>query len=308
MEMGMRKRSTAALLLLKTKQELASTTTGTASRSSSVEDLHLQDAAVLEELESAAAAPATSTSTCIKNTRSRSSSRSSSFWHFIVIVAVVVLHLIAIAVFIAGFVLRIQLHTGEECDMTYSLREFLEVETPHFQSPSAATRDYKLYKFVDRRDPRYQPLLAELEQAQQQSPLKGDEHCIGGSAAAASNNNNSNVTRKNIVLYIPGHWGSHSQSRSVGAHGIQMTGQRQNSRLAQQALATNIWTGDAPNMNQFVYDCYSVDFAEQGGALHGRFLELQSDFVASVVQQLAVSLVGYSTVQYLRWEGVQNLL
>jgi hypothetical protein len=305
MEVGLRKRSTAALFLLKTKQELASTTTGP-SCSSSEEDLHLQDAAVMEESESAAAAPATSTSTstCIKNTRSRSSSssRSSSFWHFIVVVVVVVLHLIAIAIFIAGFVLRIQLHTGEECDMTYSVREFLEVETPHFQSPSAATRDYKLYKFVDRRDPRYQPLLAGLVQAQQPSPLKGDEHCLGGSAAsAAASNNNSNVTRKNIVLYIPGHWGSHSQSRSVGAHGIQMTGQRQSSRLAQQALATNIWTGDAPDINQFVYDVYSVDFAEQGGGLHGRFLELQSDFVASVVQQLAVSLVGW--LQYSTCAG-----
>ena len=39
----------------------------------------------------------------------------------------------------------------------------------------------------------------------------------------------------------------------------------------------------------FVYDVYSVDFADQGAALHGQILLFQSDFVASAVRQLAVS-------------------
>lgn len=79
----------------------------------------------------------------------------------------------------------------------------------------------------------------------------------------------------------------------MGAHGIQLTGQENVNanggvRKVQEALANNLWTGDATDEDKFVYDVYSVDFAEQGGALHGQFLRLQSDFVASVVQHLAV--------------------
>lgn len=49
------------------------------------------------------------------------------------------------------------------------------------------------------------------------------------------------------------------------------------------------WSGKAGRLEDFIYEVYAVDFSEQGGALHGRFLELQSDFVAQVVQSLAVS-------------------
>jgi hypothetical protein len=96
----------------------------------------------------------------------------------------------------------------------------------------------------------------------------------------------------------------------VGAHGIQLTGQRAESRQAQYALAHNLWKGaDAESVDEFAYDVYSVDFAEQGGALHGAFLTLQSDFVASVVQQLEVgfplwNVVFYSSRGFFRQKGL----
>jgi len=181
----------------------------------------------------------------------------------------VTLHLLAIAIFIAGFVWRISLHTGTECEMTYSYPNFLEVET-EFQSPSKLSDAYKLYKFVDGRDPRYQLLL------QAPQPLEGNGHC-------------SRSTNATLVLYIPGHWGSYTQARSVGAHGTQWTRAHENTNDGQQRMVNGGWHGKADRLDHFIYEVYSVDFAEQGGALHGRFLERQSDFVAHTVRWLSVS-------------------
>jgi hypothetical protein len=55
---------------------------------------------------------------------------------------------------------------------------------------------------------------------------------------------------------------------------------------------TGEWSGKASRLDQFVYEVYAVDFAEQGGAWHGRFLEVQSDFVARVTEQLVVRVAG----------------
>ena len=41
--------------------------------------------------------------------------------------SVILMHLVALSMFVMGFVLRIQLHTGEECSMTYSHRIFLPI-------------------------------------------------------------------------------------------------------------------------------------------------------------------------------------
>jgi hypothetical protein len=160
--------------------------------------------------------------------------------------------------------------------MTYSFREFLEIKTNYIPTSEAAL-DYKLYKFTDRRDPRFRPLL------QAQQPLGENSNWCNG---------NSNIHPKNIVLYIPGHWGSYTQSRSLGAHGIQLTGtgssEAKHFQRMQKALANNLWTGNSTSIKTFVYDVYSVDFAGQGGALHGEFLRLQSEFVACAVMKLAV--------------------
>lgn len=185
-----------------------------------------------------------------------------------------ILHMVALYGYSKGIVLRGGFHNGDECTMTYSMREFLEIKTNHVPT-SEISKQYKLYKFIDKRDPRYKAL------SKTKQPLtKTSDWCNG----------NSDIHPKNIVLYIPGHWGSYSQSRSVGAHGIQSTGTG-SSEVQQMynALANNLWTGDSADENTFVYDVYSVDFAEQGAALHGEFLRSQSEYVASTVLQLAVS-------------------
>ncbi len=175
------------------------------------------------------------------------------------------LHFMGIAVYMYGWIARISLHNGSECEMTYSYPNFIQVET-RFQSPSKLSDSYKLYKFVDGRDPRYQHLL------QSTLPLTGTSHCGG-----------SNAT---LVLYIPGHWGSYHQARSLGAHGTQWTRPRENPQKGQQALAQGSWSGKEAHLHDFVYEVYALDFAEQGGALHARFLERQSDFAAYVMTLL----------------------
>jgi len=183
------------------------------------------------------------------------------------------LHVIACTFYVAGIYWRISLHTGEECRMTYSYPNFVPLsvhpsDTPH----TKLSRHYKLYKFVDGRDPRYQSLLHPS-----QSIHGTQQHC------------GINTT---VVLYIPGHWGSYSQARSLGAHGTQWTNAQQDSRIGVRSLMTGEWSGKASRLDQFVYEVYAVDFAEQGGAWHGRFLEVQSDFVARVTEQLVVRVAG----------------
>ena len=83
--------------------------------------------------------------------------------------------------------------------------------------------------------------------------------------------------------------GSYQQSRSLGAHGLQMTEQRNSmhSRRAVQALRNNIWTGNATTLESFVYDVYALDFGEEGAGLHGRLVEDQSTMVTNAVNFLA---------------------
>lgn len=197
-----------------------------------------------------------------------------SKWNFLFVLSVL-FHMGGILMFVSGLIFRNEFHNGQECEMTYSMRQFLEIDTNfHSDSNSAATKQYKLFKFVDRRDPRYKQLLKKRQ------PLyESSKWCMG--------NDNS---QRSIVLYIPGHWGSYSQSRSIGAHGIQLTGGRSVERRAIKALGSKEWSGYSEIEDSFVYDVYTVDFAEQGGALHGQYVLFQSDFVASAVRQLVVSL------------------
>jgi hypothetical protein len=194
------------------------------------------------------------------------------------------LHILAVGCFILGFIFRIQLHTGEECQMTYSMRRFLEIDTPVF-STNALSSQYKLYKFVDQRDPRYQRLLRAPQ------PISESHNWCGITASS----NSSTASSRRIVLYIPGHWGSFEQARSVGAHGIQLTGQGddQHSMNVKNALKNEHWSGTAEKEEEFVYDVYTVDFAEQGGALHGQFLLEQSAYVASIVEYIVVGQHGF---------------
>ena len=106
-----------------------------------------------------------------------------------------------------------------------------------------------------------------------------------------NNRNNNNNNTKRIVLYIPGHWGSYEQSRSIGAHGIQLTRSRDSvvyTKHVQNSLVNNVWTGNSFSQSQFTYDVYSVDFAQQGTALHGEYIVAQSEYIIHVVTMLTV--------------------
>ena len=195
--------------------------------------------------------------------------------HKVIAILKWILHLAAIACFVAGIILRSsQLHNGDECDMTYSWRIFLKVDAAFADSktiPSPATSSYALYKFVDQRDPRYSQLWK--KQKTNPLPLSREEHCVSSSGT--------------IVVYVPGHWGTYDQARSLGAHGTQMTRARGSTWNAQQKLSS-VTTNTAHNStDDFIYDVYAVDFAEQGGALHGQFLQYQADYLAAVLEQLS---------------------
>lgn len=184
-------------------------------------------------------------------------------WKVLVVASV---HVAAVLLFTSGFILRAKFHSGEECDMTYSMRHFVLLKTsqPH--------PVYRLYKFTDRRDPRQQHLYS--------TDSVPEKWCTPPT--------NSTTT---IVLYVPGHWGSHSQARSLGAHGLQWTGAYTNPsqlQAQQQAILSGKWNGHSNDIESFIYDVYAVDFGEQGGALHAALLYEQSDYVAHVVETLVV--------------------
>ena len=239
------------------------------------------------------------------------------------------LHIGACAVYIIGLVLQKELHSSVECSMTYSQRQLIPI--PIMSSTKIAEHPkYGLYKFVDQRDPRshHQIMLKEWlkavrdtggdnyrqatkaylagKQQQQQhdkSVVVDNHYC----APPPTNVNNNGTTADTVaVLYIPGHWGSYMQSRSIGAHGIQLTGARDHRRAQQviQALlastsssstsstSSTAWAGrSAATESQFTFDVYSLDFQEEGGAWHAQFLWAQTAFAAQAVQQLVVCLV-----------------
>jgi hypothetical protein len=184
------------------------------------------------------------------------------------------LHAAAIMLVVYGFFLRARFHNGNECEMTYSRRNYVPISTEDVVGSGSSS--YKLYKFVDARDRRHESILKNME-----SPIRDASHCT--------------TNNPFIVLYVPGHWGDYTQCRSVGAHGIQLTQARHDRRYtaaARQALYDGSWNGAANLEEQFVYDVYCADFAEQGAALHGNFIQKQSQYVAEVVKKLSVSSFG----------------
>jgi pimeloyl-ACP methyl ester carboxylesterase len=170
------------------------------------------------------------------------------------------------------------------------MREYIQIEMPPATrtTTTTTTQPYKLYKFMDRRDPRYQKQLQKL--STKDAMLSREEHCVVHHPNDNNSNDNDGVAKaRNIVLYVPGHWGSYGQSRSVGAHGTQMTKAREtNIRQRIQTLNDSVVeTNNVPSsLDTFIYDVYSVDFMEQGTALHGQFVKYQSDFVAACIKQL----------------------
>lgn len=159
--------------------------------------------------------------------------------------------------------------------MTYSRRQFLPLKLQ--QAPFEASSYYRLYKFMDQRDARYKNFVNHKDSALVE-PLEGIDWCV--------TDNETTVA----VLYIPGHGGSYQQARSLGAHGIQLTGaqDRLQQRRFAAAMNDNQWSGGTSDttIHDFIFDVYAVDFGEEGGALHGDLILQQSRFVGAAVLKL----------------------
>ena len=187
------------------------------------------------------------------------------------------IHIAALLIVITGFILRISFHSGVECDMTYSMRHFLLLRTNVPPHPV-----YRLFKFTDLRDPRQRHLHQNVNAKDEWSATNKTHWCTAPT-----------TNQTTIVLYVPGHWGSFSQARSLGAHGLQWTRQHHDANRIRNEVAllqNGEWNGRSSTLNKFVYDVYAIDFAEQGGALHANFLCAQSDYVAQVVMSLVVCI------------------
>jgi pimeloyl-ACP methyl ester carboxylesterase len=168
-----------------------------------------------------------------------------------------------------------------ECDMTYSMREFYALALPPATDNSSRSThhpSYGLYKFTDQRDPR-QAHLRRQQRTPPLRPLEGPEWCDTHSQQSHP---------RAAVLYVPGHGGSYAQSRSLGAHGLQLT-HRNNPRATREALAA-LGNGpphpNVPSLANFTFDVYAVDFGEEGAGLHGALVERQAAFVAHAVAYL----------------------
>jgi len=113
----------------------------------------------------------------------------------------------------------------------------------------------------------------------------------------------SSHSKVKVVLFIPGHWGSYTQSRSLGAHGLRLTGKADSAveKSIIDSLGSGALSGDALNEESFIYEVLSVDFAGQGAALHGHFLRSQANYVGASVKHIShvcnvdsITLVGHS--------------
>jgi hypothetical protein len=117
--------------------------------------------------------------------------------------------------------------------------------------------------------------------------------------------------RGHPVLYVPGHWGSFSQARSIGAHGTRWAG-RSTTNKALYSIYDSFVSGEgmhdgrnliAPKsedqfvdwfqstyslsyLNDFVMDVYSLDFNAEGAALHSSRLLRQAEFFARAVETM----------------------
>jgi hypothetical protein len=229
--------------------------------------------------------------------------------------------------------------------MTYSQFQFLplRVVAPPSLSQNVTRERYRLLKFTDARDPRHKHLYpisgSMIENYESQSnPRKINHTNEDGSATGRlldmhdnwcllprhilddiAHNITSNKWREapyphrgHPVLYIPGHWGSFFQSRSLGAHGTRWTGPYAKAKSDQEiyeslrtgrgmhdGLSLQIedhvvdWLTSSKfqqqrrnNLNGFVMDVFALDFDGEGAAWHSSILVRQADFFARAVQTL----------------------
>jgi len=171
------------------------------------------------------------------------------------------LHLLSVLLLIVSVIVaQTRLKSHEECDMTYSRRHFVELS--HHFSNNNDNHHYRVFQFTDERDPR----------------RRADPTNWCGSLP--------------LILYVPGHGGSYEQSRSLGAHGLQLTRRRETQQhertIAQKLLRFNHnnHTTTTTKMDDFFYDVIALDFREEGGGFHGAIIERQAAFLANTVLQI----------------------
>lgn len=216
-------------------------------------------------------------------------------------------------------------YNGQECSMTYSQYQFLPIRAVK----SKDRERYRLLKFTDGRDPRHQHLYdisgsyVENFGTQNKKRLEtdagrllefNDNWCLlpKNMTKAKQWNEAPYPHRGHPVLYVPGHWGSFSQARSIGAHGTRWTG-----RSLQGKSLYNIYDSfksgqgmhDGRNLfhaktedqiidwyhssyslsytKDFVMDVFSLDFNSEGAALHSSKLLRQAEFFARAIETIA---------------------
>lgn len=205
-----------------------------------------------------------------------------------------IFHFFSIIIILFGIIRTFQkLYTHVECDMTWSQRQFIEIDMFNQSSQSSKHHQYKFYKFIDQRDPRYKHLH-----------MKSLLFANDSSTSTSSNTSWCSSSSSNIVLYVPGHGGSYQQSRSIGAHGVQLTHRNIDHRTQQAILHRlslqgrqrdtdhdynvyrNTTTTTSTNIDDFFFDVYAFDFNEEGGAFHGSLLERQATYMVNVILTL----------------------
>lgn len=275
-----------------------------------------------------------SNSTVAKGTTTTTTSMKWRWRLFLLYVVSIFAHISSIFVLVVGVILSFQkLYTAQECDMTWSQRQFLAINpkfmaTNHHPHHPPHPSKYRVFKFTDQRDPRHQSFLDGTAAATNHNAwfcLPSSEASSAASSASASESSSSSesssgsfrtaATAVVVVLYVPGHGGSYEQSRSLGAHGIQLTegasGSAHEQRILQQLHNLHQNAGLNNNNNNsnnngtftttessfavvtdladFFYDVYALDFGEEGGAFHGTLLERQAAFIADTVHELTTA-------------------
>ncbi|KAL3777248.1 hypothetical protein HJC23_005188 [Cyclotella cryptica] len=251
--------------------------------------------------------------------------------------------LISIAFLLWGLILEgPAFYNGQECSMTYSQFQFLPIRV----LPWASSRDdveqinsrrssnrYRLLKFTDARDPRHQHLYkisgSMIENYDSQSNPKRRTRNVADEGRLLEFHDNWCLLPPNLaksqwkdaphphrghpVLYVPGHWGSFSQARSIGAHGTRWTGGSMNHDRSLYQIYNSFKTGEGMHdgtdllanktqeefiaflqssysksyLDDFVMDVFSLDFdGGEGAALHSSKLFRQAKFFARAVETL----------------------
>ncbi len=210
--------------------------------------------------------------------------------------------------YIYGLLLRGKFQNGDECDMTWSVVNFIQIPTIFNQETGERDGEggrnseggklnmpsYRLMKFIDGRDERYTYLI------DNDRPLKDGTsktfHVVENEDWCRSGNFDEGIEdlapHGHIVLYIPGHEGQFHQARSLAAHGLNITRRSKNiKRNHLNNIIESLWNGtmtaNAEDVEHFVYDVFTVDFHGEGGGYHASKLFAQVEFVIQVMRQIA---------------------